>query len=45
MIRRFFADGLHWVVIAFLIVGAALYGLSTSPSVAPSPIAVEAIHP
>lgn len=27
MIRRFFADGLHWVVIAGAILGAAIYVL------------------
>lgn len=29
MIRRFFADGLHWVAIAGAILGTAIYALYT----------------
>ena len=29
--RRFFADGLHWIVIAYVVVGAAIYSLYFAP--------------
>ncbi|BDY33202.1 hypothetical protein [Mycolicibacterium mageritense] len=39
MIRRFFADGLHWIVIAYSIVGIAVYGLYFEPPAANPDIA------
>ncbi|MFV8173752.1 hypothetical protein [Mycolicibacterium peregrinum] len=45
MIRRFFADGLHWMAIAGVILGTAVYGLYTSePTVAMTVTVVEQIR-
>lgn len=45
MIRRFFSDGLYWVVASGLILGYAIFGLYTGEPPAPAPIAVEAVQP
>ena len=43
VIRRFFADGLHWMAIAGVIIGYAIFGLHTAEPTAPAPIVVEQV--
>lgn len=38
MIRRFFRDGLHWVVIAGLIIGGGIYAMYFAAPAGPAPI-------
>lgn len=45
MIRRFFADGLHWMAAAGIILGYAIFGLYNAEPTAPAPIMVEAVQP
>lgn len=45
MIRRFFSDGLHWVVASGLILGYSIFGLYTGEPPAPAPIVVQAVQP
>lgn len=45
MIRRFFADGLHWMAAVGLILGYAIFGLYTGEPPAPDPIVIQAVQP
>lgn len=45
MIRRFFADGIVWLVAFWLILAHAVLGLYSAEPTPPAPIAVEAVQP
>lgn len=44
MIRRFFADGLHWMVVVGVILAYAIFGLYTSEPSTATTVNVEQIR-